>query len=99
MNNLEPNDAVLTKSHMERVQLIEQLKEAGIEISYNTWMDRHSQQAFNEYPIIYFPDGNITGRTMTESSFNALTMEDYLIKAGIGPKSKYYGNIIKHHFI
>jgi hypothetical protein len=102
MNNLEPKDAVLTKSHTERIQLLEQLEEAGIEISLYTWGCRHSQESFDEYPVIFCNTKHISARTINNfytAGYNELTMEDYLMKAGIGPKSKYYGNIIKHHFI
>jgi len=84
---------------MERLELIEQLKTAGIRISDTTWRDRHSEQAFIQYPIIYCPTNTIRAKNMVEPSFNELSMGGFLEKAGLKPRLSYYGNILKHHFI
>jgi hypothetical protein len=107
MNKLESYDYVITRSVTERSALIELLNsnEVNVPTDSKTWLDRNSDKAYTLYPVIFFSkDTNIIrGRRMANSWYNELSIEDFLIKAGVtqeyGKGRSYQGSIIKFNFI
>ena len=107
MNMLESYDCVITRSVTERSALIELLNsdEVIVPTDSRTWLDRNSDKAYTLYPVIFFSKNTniIRGRTMAEPWYNELSIEDFLIKAGVlqenGKRRSYQGSIIKFNFL
>ena len=107
MNMLESYDCVITRSVTERSALIESLNsdEVIVPTDSRTWLDRNSVNAYMLYPIIFFNKATniIRGRAMAEPWYNELSIEDFLIKAGVtqeyGKRRSYQGSIIKFNFL
>jgi hypothetical protein len=107
MNNLIQGDYVVTKTHLERLLLIEELSDHGLELSGLTWTNRHRIELSKTYPVLVMGVHLVNGRTShgigrTRNGvrmYNELTMGEFLMKAGIGLKTSHRGNTLKHYFI
>ena len=83
-------DYYVTKSHEERIDIINLFLEAGFEVGYCTEKDRYDLPSFRDYPVLYWEDGEGLGGYGTINryerdayGFTELTKQEFLNKAGI----------------
>lgn len=99
MNRLEEYDCYIATSHEERLWVLKKLKEFDIPMGRRTWLDHDLIGDYDIFPSIAWVGDIISVFKQTPSSANTLTLDEFLIKAGINSPQPYGDNRLKHYFL
>jgi len=103
MNKLNESHYCVCTSKEERNELLNKLRNHGMNIAYSVWEERNDEGDYENWPVVVVEEGvngpsiSVAKQSMVNNK-TSLTVDEFLMKAGI-LITPHGDSSIKHYFL